>query len=459
MPEAGATSATGSTTNLQPSLLEERRKWVKHDREVKLDLFLSLAEEVMFEVFEVGAPLPPSNMNAQEMLEAIDEHFQVFKFEAYHHAFCHFLNLHIDQFPSIEEFNQEYLNTMEDLLDHGHPLSNIQACSAYFSKLRCTQNPWVAQKLAEWDVQTTEVDCVELVKESPPWSVIRPLATKSSQSFRVESIPEQYLEDSSASDSDLPSDRSDASTVSSISVHSHDETLDTKLSKELIPQRQESVITTRSQEITIRVSAEDIAELQQTQDLRKELENHPNSAIPERGSSKEKVPGSLLGDEPDALLLEFLVTRKSPAQKPPPPHDPAHALAQTQPAPPAHIHNPSTSQTSLNDSPSSSSDDDDEEEEEEEEEEEPPLQTPQNSAWTYLYESKGGYLIPPHHRRATSFPAPTPRAPALQSCAQVADFVARVRGEAQLHGEKREKMKSWGGARVHLGRFGVGRRR
>jgi hypothetical protein len=145
-----ATSPTISTTILQPSLLEERRDWVKHDREVKLDIFLSLAEEVMLDIFEVGPPLPPSNMNAQEMLEALEERFAVFRFEGYHHAFCYFLNLHIDQYSCIEDFNQEFLMTLEDLLDHGHPLSNVQACSAYFSKMRCTQNPWVAKKLEDW---------------------------------------------------------------------------------------------------------------------------------------------------------------------------------------------------------------------------------------------------------------------------------------------------------------------
>jgi len=129
----------------------------------------------MQDVLEVGPPLPPSSMNAQEMLQTLDERFAVFKFEAYHHAFCHFLNLHIDQFPSLQEFNQEFTSTLEDLLDHGHPLSNIQACSAYFSKLRCTQNPWVAKKLAEWDAQDTEAQCSDLMKESPLWSIIRPL--------------------------------------------------------------------------------------------------------------------------------------------------------------------------------------------------------------------------------------------------------------------------------------------
>jgi hypothetical protein len=213
MPEAGATSPTTKTTNIQPSLLQERRSWVKCDREVKLDIFLSLSEEVMQEVFEVGPPLPPSNLNAQQMLQALDEHFAIFKFEAYHHVFCHFLNLHIDQYPSIEDFNQEFLATLEDLLDHGHPLSNIQACSAYFSKLRCTQNPWVAQKLEEWDAQTGEIECIDLLKDSPPWSIIRPLATKPSQNFHVESIPEEYLDNSSTSDNEVRSIETIATTA------------------------------------------------------------------------------------------------------------------------------------------------------------------------------------------------------------------------------------------------------
>ncbi|KAL7774405.1 hypothetical protein CFE70_005317 [Pyrenophora teres f. teres 0-1] len=137
-----STVSTKKTNDTQPSLLEERRAWVRQDREVKLDIFLSLAEEVMLDVFEVGPPLPPTNHSAQQLLEALDEHFAVFNFESYHHAFCHFLNLHIDQYTSMQDFNQEFITVLEDLLDHGHPLSNAQACSAYFSKLRCTQNPW-----------------------------------------------------------------------------------------------------------------------------------------------------------------------------------------------------------------------------------------------------------------------------------------------------------------------------
>jgi hypothetical protein len=321
MPEAGATSPT-TTANLQPSLLEERRKWVKHDREVKLDVFLSVAEEVMLEVFEVGPPLPPSNMNAQEMLSTLDGHFQVFKFEAYHHAFCHFLNLHIDQYPSIEDFNQEFLITLEDLLDYGHPLSNVQACSAYFSKLRCTQNPWVAKKLEEWDNQTSEVGCADLIKESPPWSIIRPLATKSSQSFKVESIPEEYLEGSSGSESDVQSDLSDASTVSSISLHSRHASnshMDTVQLQQATAQRQESIVTMHSQEITIRASAEDIAEVAQVS--RNDIEVLPSSVILERGSSKSQVPGTSLSDEVEAVLPEWITTKNIEAQKSPPPYD------------------------------------------------------------------------------------------------------------------------------------------
>ena len=99
---------------MQPGLLEERRSWVRKDREVKLDIFLSLAEEVMLELFEVGPPLPPSNFSSQEILEALDERFNVFSFSGYHHAFCHFLNLHIDQYASIEDFNNEFTTVLED---------------------------------------------------------------------------------------------------------------------------------------------------------------------------------------------------------------------------------------------------------------------------------------------------------------------------------------------------------
>ncbi|KAF2748801.1 hypothetical protein M011DRAFT_386473, partial [Sporormia fimetaria CBS 119925] len=148
MPESGPNFFSPVTAaNPQPELLEERRAWVKNDRDVKMDIFLSVADEIKLEVFEVGPPLPPSAMTAKEMMEALDERFQTFRFRDYHHVFCHFLNLHIDQYPSLEAFNAEFRATLEDLVDHGYPLDNIQACSAYFSKLRCTQNPWVAKKL------------------------------------------------------------------------------------------------------------------------------------------------------------------------------------------------------------------------------------------------------------------------------------------------------------------------
>ncbi|KAH7062850.1 hypothetical protein BKA63DRAFT_526598 [Paraphoma chrysanthemicola] len=322
MPEANATSANASTTCLQPCLLEERREWVRHDREVKLDIFLSLAEEVMHEVFEVGPPLPPSSFNAQEMLAALDHRFMVFSFESYHHAFCHFLNLHIDQYSCIEDFNREFLATLEDLLDYGQPLTNTQACSAYFSKLRCTQNPWVAKKLATWDAQLNETECAELLKESPPWSVIRPLATKASQNFQAESIPEEHLEDSSASDSDEPSELS-LSTVSSLSSHSRqvsNTTAQIVQSQESTVQRNISLITARSQEITIHASSDDIVEIN-PQPLDKVLDKLPQSAIPERGSSKNQVPGTSLLEAADVNLSEWLVMKKSVARQLPPPHN------------------------------------------------------------------------------------------------------------------------------------------
>ncbi|CAO2652779.1 Nn.00g021900.m01.CDS01 [Neocucurbitaria sp. VM-36] len=304
MPEAGpnSKSSKNSQASIQPSLLEERRAWVRHDREVKLDIFLSLADEVMQEVFEVGPPLPPSNLNAREMLKALDETFVDFKFGLYHHAFCHFLNLHIDQYATIEEFNEEFSTTLEDLLDHGQPLSNAQACSAYFSKLRCTQNPWVAKKLEEWDAQSSEPELVDLMKESPPWSFIRPLVTKSSQGFHAESIQEESLEDSSAhSDSDTISEPSDASTASSRTSRS----------------RHTSSITTHSQEITVHASSEDVAEIDPL--AFRKPERLPASAIPECHSSKDHLPKtSSVDDLTDDLeeAAKWRTLKKSAAPMP-----------------------------------------------------------------------------------------------------------------------------------------------
>ena len=200
----------------------------------------------MDEVFHVGPPLPPSNLNSQEMLETLDQRFRSFRFEDFHHAFCHFLNLRLEQYTTLEEFNTEFQATLEDLLDHGHALSNAQACSAYFSKLRCTQNPWVVQKLQRWHSESSEPMLSDLLKESPPWSTIPSLTTKPSMSLKAESIPEEYLDDSSVPSSDSEGDSSSVSTRSSTSKqHS----------------RQTSNTTAHSLEITIHASTSDIEEL------------------------------------------------------------------------------------------------------------------------------------------------------------------------------------------------------
>ncbi|KAF9734736.1 hypothetical protein PMIN03_012288 [Paraphaeosphaeria minitans] len=246
-----------SQLDMQTTLLEDRKAWVKKDREVKLDIFLSVSDDIKLEVFEVGPPLPPMSMNAKEMLEALDEHYGGFKFEDYHHVFCHFLNLHIDQYTNIEEFNAEFQATLEDLLDHGHPLSNMQACSAYFSKLRCTQNPWVAKQIKVWDSRDNEPQLAQLMQQSPPWSIIRPLtmSTKatSTYAFVPVSIPEEPPMDTPPMDTpphsdseDTPSERSVSTISSSKPSHSRDS----------------SNATQRSQEITIHASYEDLTELQ-----------------------------------------------------------------------------------------------------------------------------------------------------------------------------------------------------
>jgi hypothetical protein len=558
------TSPTMSTAVLQPGLLDDRRDWVKHDREVKLDIFLSMAEEVMLDVFEVGPPLPPSNLNAQEMMKALEKRFAVFRFESYHHAFCHFLNLHIDEFSCIEDFNQEFLVTLEDLLDHGQPLSNVQACSAYFSKMRCTQNPWVAKKLEEWE-HAGEQDCIELLKEAQPWAVIRPLATKPSQNLKAESIPEEYLEDSSASDSDS-SAKSDASTVSSISSHSHhtSEMVVAPLqSKPVLPNRQESFMTTRSQEVIITASPGVTGET--------EL---PFSSIPERASSKHQVPGAILGDDPEAPLPEWLASKKSVARRPVPesqnrPLPPVPAQApqseEKDPSPPSpspviptvvknssqttlkletthptlrpstptevhpalrpksshsveerntlptidttpwslsfpfpseYIHRrPSTSSPNIAvpwpctpdvnprphssravlpftqapnpmpsligaspcDSPPQHHDD-----ENEDDEQNLPLQGTRDSAWDYLYESKGGYLLAGQPSRRPTYEDTVimqSKKPRQHKKAASLDFVSRLKGESMQEMERKHRKKSWSGSglKMDFARFTAGK--
>ncbi|KAG9203404.1 hypothetical protein G6514_002771 [Epicoccum nigrum] len=245
MPKTASNSVSQRASNTpQPTLLDERKTWVRQDREVKLDIFLSLSEEVMEEVLHAGPPLPPSNMNAQQMLAALDRRFTSFKFGDYHHAFCHFLNLHIDSYASLEEFNFEFQTTVEDLRDYGHPLTNVQACSAYFSKLRCTQNPWVEKKLESWDSQASTPKLEDLMKEAIPWT-FKPATPHATPKLKTESIPEELVEDSSSqSDTD--------SSLSTASSHSRMHSRQTSNT---------TAITTHSLEITIHASSEDIAQI------------------------------------------------------------------------------------------------------------------------------------------------------------------------------------------------------
>jgi hypothetical protein len=297
MPEAGPKFISpASPMSPQPQLLEDRRAWVKEDREVKLDIFLSIADDIKLEVFEVGPPLPPSALTAQDMLETLDERFGSFRFEEYHHVFCHFLNLHIDQYANLDEFNAEFQATLGDLLDHGHPMSNVQACSAYFSKLRCTQNPWVAAKLKEWDARGSEMQLADLLKQSPPWSIIRPLNMSAKPDSIPESIPEETHElEATSSHSDgeeTPSEFSEVATLSSKSSHS----------------RNSSKSTQKSQEITIHASYEDLTDLQA-------FPNVPSSILTVNDISKRARD-----------ITQFALQPLAPIDRPLPPVPPKSAM-------------------------------------------------------------------------------------------------------------------------------------
>lgn len=272
-------SPSVNSTNLQPELLDERRAWSKKDRDVKLDIFLSVVDEIKLEIFEVGPPLPPSSMTALEMMQALDERFESFKFEEYHHAFCHFLNLHIDQYASIEEFNTEFQATLDDLLDHGYPMDNVQACSAYFSKLRCTQNPWVAKKLKEWDSTSPQPALSDLMRECPPWMVIRPLATKqaspsqhSTSVYSEDIISTPSLKADDDEDSGAISDSGSEKTPSASTSATHS--------------RNTSTESSQSQEITIHASADDLSEVLDFPMPSQILPTLPPPTIPKRISSK-----------------------------------------------------------------------------------------------------------------------------------------------------------------------------
>ena len=302
-----STVSTKKTKDTQPSLLEERRAWVRQDREVKLDIFLSVAEEVMQDVFEVGPPLPPTNHNAQQLLEALDARFAVFNFEAYHHAFCHFLNLHIDQYTSMQEFNQEFKTVLEDLLDYGHPLSNAQACSAYFSKLRCTQNPWVARKLEEWgskQQQTSEHDIYDLMQESPPWSCVRPLVTKASQTFHAQQR-RPITEEDRYFETDFSTSSSSSSLYSSDAAPALSDDVSTMSSSKASHSRNLSNTTAHSQEITVYAARGSDVELdaQALHAALEQLSSGSTTAVPEHHlPQKTYMPPSISGSVTPAWL-------------------------------------------------------------------------------------------------------------------------------------------------------------
>lgn len=312
MPEAGPNFfSPASPTNPQPQLLEQRKSWVKKDRDVKLDIFLSVSDDIKLEVFDVGPPLPPVSLTAKDMMELMDDRFAEFKFEDYHHVFCHFLNLHVDQYNTIEDFNAEYQATLNDLLDHGHPMSNVQACSAYFSKMRCTQNPWVLRKLKEWDGLELEPQLEHLMQQSPPWSVVKPVSghgkPSSSHHSLPDSIPEEHLEDTPHhSDGEYtPSEHSVSSSASSRSSHYSQKTYQTYQHS-----RDISIQTTRSQEITIHASYDDITDLSSFPMA--PISMTPYTNIPKRGSSMANL-ASLPAPPPINRPLPPLPPNASPA--------------------------------------------------------------------------------------------------------------------------------------------------
>lgn len=313
MPRAGPNFFSPSTASTpQPELLEERRTWVKKDRDVKMDIFLSVADEIKVEVFEVGPPLPPSAMTAKEMIEALDERFERFVFEDYHHVFCHFLNLHIDQFENIGAFNAEFKATLEDLLDFGHALTEVQACSAYLSKLRCTQNPWVATKLKEWNSLPAVPKVTDLMEECPPWLVVRPLSLKPSSRI---SVPDEDLmgppsiqEEDEGDFSETERSESTASSASSRSASRPPSTQSLKRPGVSFPRRSSSLysrpdicealntwsqadqalnprLSRQSHELKVRSSSEDVVTLSAFPLPAKQHPKVPNDRINHRSSA------------------------------------------------------------------------------------------------------------------------------------------------------------------------------
>ncbi|KAL6154984.1 hypothetical protein ACJQWK_00803 [Exserohilum turcicum] len=299
----------------QPTLLGERRAWMRQDREVKLDIFLSLAEEVMEDLFDVGQPLPPTKYTAKQILEALDERFLVFEFEGYHHAFCHFLNLHLDQFASLEDFNIEFMTVLEDLLDYGQPLSNAQACSAYFSKLRCTENPWVAKKISEWDAKSSAFLIRDIMDEAVLYSNANPLASMAPQNCHVKPAPEgQFVV---IAELDSAPELSDISTLSSKGSHSR------HISRE-VSERQKARINRLSDEPVdpeaLHEALEKVPAIADSQALNPDDWVRGESITPEWLRAKEKfIPDSTVEAQPadDSLALLPPASLQTPSKSRP----------------------------------------------------------------------------------------------------------------------------------------------
>ena len=70
-------------------------------------------------MFGVGPLLPPSALTAKEIIAVLDQRFSCipFNFKDYHHTYCRFLNLHLDDFITLNKFNDEFCALLQEMDD------------------------------------------------------------------------------------------------------------------------------------------------------------------------------------------------------------------------------------------------------------------------------------------------------------------------------------------------------
>jgi hypothetical protein len=104
---------------------------------------------------------------------------------------------------------------------------------------------------------------------------------------------------------------------------------------------------------------------------------------------------------------------------------------------------------------------DDDDDDDEDDEQELPLQGTRDSAWDYLYEAKGGYLLAGQPSRRPTYEDTVimqSKKPRQHKKSASLDLVSRLKGEGVQEMERRHRKKqSWSGSglKMEFARFGA----